>query len=419
MLVASLGVAPAVASAEVRFASPAGAGSGTCTAAEPACTLQRAVETVAQPGDEVVMQTGTYNEGTNPIIPPVAMQLHGAAGQPRPVIVSSFVGSGSGAALDVGVPNVLVQDLEIDQISATGAALSIQAASTAERVIVNTSASMACVPALGAVIRDSICHTTAAGAAAVRFFTSTDISTATLTNVTAVASGANANGIDLQVFDVGVETLNATNVIASGTGTAADVSAVNNASGSVTINLDHSNYDTENEPNASTTVTDPGSPTNQTAPPVFADPAANFHQLAGSPTIDAGSAGPGLGTADIDGAPRSAGSAPDIGADEFVPPAAATPPGDTFPPDTGILKGPKKKTSKRHFKFTFGGSEPGVTFECQLDDGGWEACTSPHRVKGLKRGKHVFAVRAIDAAGNPDPTPADRRWKVIKPPASR
>ncbi len=55
-----------------------------------------------------------------------------------------------------------------------------------------------------------------------------------------------------------------------------------------------------------------------------------------------------------------------------------------------------------------------MTFECQLDEGGWEPCTSPVKLKGLRRGKHVFAVRAIDAAGNADPTPADRRWKITK-----
>ena len=92
---------------------------------------------------------------------------------------------------------------------------------------------------------------------------------------------------------------------------------------------------------------------------------------------------------------------------------------DSFPPNTGIRKGPQEKTDKRKATFEFGGSEPGVTFECRLDvaltQGSWIACTSPHRIRGLaRRTKYVFAVRAVDAAGNPDPTPADRRWKVTK-----
>jgi large repetitive protein len=92
---------------------------------------------------------------------------------------------------------------------------------------------------------------------------------------------------------------------------------------------------------------------------------------------------------------------------------------DSFPPDTGIRKGPPQKTDKRKATFEFGGSEPGVTFECRLDvgltQGPWVACASPYRIRGLaRRTKYVFAVRAVDAAGNPDPTPADRRWKVTK-----
>jgi hypothetical protein len=413
--------APAAADAAVRFASPTGDNATSdCTSQSPGpngpCTLTRAVEVVAQANDEVVVLPGDYNE-TDPLVPPVAIDLHGAIGQPRPTIDYS----GNDSAVDVDVPGVVVRDLRIAHSGGPGgAALDIQASSTAERVVATSSANIACLPALGALIRDSICHSTADGEAAVRFFTSTDISTATLFNVTAVASVGDSNAIDLQVFDVGMQTLNATNVIASGSGTAADVSAVNNAAGSVTINLDHSNYDTENEPGVTTTITNPGSGTNQLAPPQFLDaPTGGFHQLATSPTVDAGVAGAGLGTQDIDGEARVQGAAPDIGADELTVAPLPPPAGDNFPPDTGIHKGPKKKTFKRHIKFEFGGSEPGVTFACQLDDNGWEPCTSPKKYRGLKRGKHVFAVRAVDAAGNLDPTPADRHWRITKKPKSK
>jgi hypothetical protein len=418
MVAASLAATPAVASAEIRFASPTGASSGTCTAAEPACSLQRAVETVAQPGDQVVVLAGDYTEGGNAVTINSAIDVGGVPGQPRPRILST-----ANSAVEVTAAGALVHDLRIDHSGGTGGvALDIEAASTADRAIATSSANIACLPAFGAVIRDSVCLSTAADEAAVRFIYSgafgptAPTSTATLRNVTAVAPSGNSHGIEMQTQDVGVLTLNAVNVIAIGSGTGADVAAFNGGT-SVTINLDHSNYDSEDEPGPATAITDPGSGANQLPPPQFADPASGeFHQAVGSPTINAGTDDGQLGPLDIDAGSRLVGPAPDIGADEFVPASTPAPPGDTFPPDTGIRKGPKKKTFKRHFKFEFGGSEPGVTFECQLDEGGWEPCTSPTEVKGLKRGKHVYAVRAIDRAGNPDPTPADRRWKVIRRP---
>ncbi|HET9516657.1 MAG TPA: hypothetical protein VFO77_02900, partial [Actinoplanes sp.] len=84
---------------------------------------------------------------------------------------------------------------------------------------------------------------------------------------------------------------------------------------------------------------------------------------------------------------------------------------DTTPPDTTITKHPKKKTFLRKAKFAFTSSEPGSTFKCKVDRKPWKTCTSPYKVK-VKPGKHKFRVRAIDAAGNVDPTPAVWKWRV-------
>src|SRR5205823_1415239 len=58
-------------------------------------------------------------------------------------------------------------------------------------------------------------------------------------------------------------------------------------------------------------------------------------------------------------------------------------------------------------------NEGGSHFQCALDAAAYAACTSPVSYSGLAAGSHAFAVRAIDAAGNVDPTPATRTWTVI------
>jgi hypothetical protein len=86
---------------------------------------------------------------------------------------------------------------------------------------------------------------------------------------------------------------------------------------------------------------------------------------------------------------------------------------DCVAPETQITKGPKAKTRKKKATFEFTSSEPGSTFECSLDGGPFAACTSPDTVK-VKKGKHSFAVRAKDPAGNVDGSPATDDWKVKK-----
>ena len=90
---------------------------------------------------------------------------------------------------------------------------------------------------------------------------------------------------------------------------------------------------------------------------------------------------------------------------------------DTTPPDTTIDSGPTGTVSSDNASFTFS-SEAGAVFECELDGGGFGACTSPKAYSGLSEGPHTFRVRARDAAGNVDPTPAARTWTVdtVAPP---
>jgi large repetitive protein len=47
-----------------------------------------------------------------------------------------------------------------------------------------------------------------------------------------------------------------------------------------------------------------------------------------------------------------------------------------------------------------------------LDGGNWRNCSSPKVYERLSKGEHTFKVRAIDADGNIDPTPAVRTWRI-------
>jgi hypothetical protein len=92
-----------------------------------------------------------------------------------------------------------------------------------------------------------------------------------------------------------------------------------------------------------------------------------------------------------------------------------TAPADTTPPDTSITSGPPANTADTSATLAFTSSEPGSTFACALDGGAWTACSSPQTYSGLGVGAHSFSVRATDAAGNTDPTPAAWSWQVLPP----
>jgi hypothetical protein len=146
--------------------------------------------------------------------------------------------------------------------------------------------------------------------------------------------------------------INATNVIAralSGGGT--DVRAeAGDTNSSAEINLDHSNYASRQAvtcgtPPCPATITDPATASNQTAAPLFVNaPGGDFHQAAGSPTIDAGINDPLNGTTDIDGEARQIGPLTDIGADERPPDVGGG--GTANPPPPTLVKKKKCKRKK-------------------------------------------------------------------------
>jgi hypothetical protein len=84
-------------------------------------------------------------------------------------------------------------------------------------------------------------------------------------------------------------------------------------------------------------------------------------------------------------------------------------------PDTTIVSGPPGVTTNASPTFAFASPVAGVTFQCSLDDGAFAACASPFTAPPLAAGDHTFAVRAVDAAGNADPTPAMDDFQVQLP----
>ena len=105
-----------------------------------------------------------------------------------------------------------------------------------------------------------------------------------------------------------------------------------------------------------------------------------------------------------------------------VRPAAAPPPpppGDTTPPGTQIENGPSSSTTSTSAELQLQADEPGTTFECRLDsqlESAFQACTSPKTYTGLGLGSHRFEVRAVDAAGNEDESPAVWTWTITSTP---
>ncbi|MHA2647799.1 MAG: choice-of-anchor J domain-containing protein [bacterium JZ-2024 1] len=91
---------------------------------------------------------------------------------------------------------------------------------------------------------------------------------------------------------------------------------------------------------------------------------------------------------------------------------------DLTPPDTQITSGPPVFTTSSTATFQFTGADnfstpANLTFECSLDAGPYEPCTSPKTYTGLGLGPHTFNVRATDQSGNTDATPAVYNWTIV------
>ena len=85
---------------------------------------------------------------------------------------------------------------------------------------------------------------------------------------------------------------------------------------------------------------------------------------------------------------------------------------DSQPPDTFITSGPPALAFSGDVAFEFSSNETGVSYECSLDTASFMPCPASY---SLAPGPHTLSVRAVDAAGNVDPSAAEYPWTVRLP----
>src|SRR5262249_29651982 len=121
----------------------------------------------------------------------------------------------------------------------------------------------------------------------------------TVRNVTVIMTGATTAA--LSTFP-GHMVVNVENSILRGA--QYDINAGGNPGDNTVVNVSYSDYVRPHQSGVGAAVVAPGAG-NITGAPLFANaPAGDFHELAGSPTIDAGFPVAGLGANDFDGGPR-------------------------------------------------------------------------------------------------------------------
>ena len=341
--------APALASATTRYAAPGGSADDTvCISPDaPKCSIGAAAGGPdVLPADEAVILPGNYSDTagdlngdtgnpTDGTVQPTAGTVHGSSGEPRPVITVNgldpmFANPYGAFLLSAGT----LSDVEINAGAMASGAVTFgfgASNSIVQRVVARSTrdGAITCNQSQG-TIRDSVCLSSGSGgiglgASVAIAGTYTD----NVRNVTAISTGSSSFGVNYFYGTFSppgpTYTISAKGLIAQGTSQDVLVRASNTGT-SVTMTLDHSDYDTsttQTSGGATASVTAPGAGTgNITSAPMLA--ADGYHEVAGSPTINAGAVDGNSGTTDIDGQARTIDTTPDIGADELAFPTTTT-----------------------------------------------------------------------------------------------
>jgi hypothetical protein len=311
---ALLAALPGHAWAAALFAAPAGAAAGACTGGDP-CDLAAAVR-LAAPGDDVTVMPGTYDLSGQPTISVrTDITLHGLAGQPRPTVRGDNVAG----VLQIESPGAIVRHLAIEGVNTVAKGLRI-AQGIADDVVVHVSAPLADACDIDdGLLRNSVCWATGPARSGLHMHAEIADLSATVIGSTIVGPV----GIREKVLPGRIGRLTVdSSIIMSSTG-GPDIET--KQYGEHHVDTYYCNFDSASGRGITATA-------EQISPPALVDPAnGDFHELPGSPTVDAGSpqAPADRGALDFDGEPRVMGAAVDIGADELtvtappVAPAAA------------------------------------------------------------------------------------------------
>ena len=314
-VLAAATTAPGASAAVQRYASPGGTGTD-CSAVKP-CKITEAVAN-ATAGAEVIVNPGKYSL-TATLATPTTITIHGVAGKPHPRLAFS-------GASQIGVHVQFGSTLRYVEIEQAAAAPALYGnLSTVDQVIASGGGSNTPTAVIrNSTIRNSMVRASGAGGRALTTASDGGTVSATYRNVTAVATGAGGIPIEAHGESTGNATIQLVNVIAwAGPGAISLQARTDSSNGAqATIAWTHTAYQSVNAVGIGAKFETGGG--NKAEEPTFVyPPTGNFRLAAGSYMIDAGVTDASNGEFDVDGDLRTIGVT-DIGADEFVPPAAAT-----------------------------------------------------------------------------------------------